>query len=138
MKFRNVALVANRKKTTLVPEINTVLNLYKKKEYNITAVYTYHEFKCVRDNVRPVGLIIYTKDGNVPEVERSIRTVKERVRCTMASPRFNRIQKTMYRAVVEKEVRDLNRFSARDGIAENISTLSMMTGKHSQTTSILH
>ena len=35
----------------------------------------------------------------------------------------------MCRAVVEKAVKDLNQFPASDGIADNMSTLSMMTGK---------
>ena len=35
----------------------------------------------------------------------------------------------MNRAVVEKAVKDLNQFPAKYGIANNMSTLTMMTGK---------
>ena len=47
----------------------------------------------------------------------------------MASLPFKRIPKVMCRAVVEKAARYLNQFPARDGIADNMSTLSMMIGK---------
>ena len=39
MKFRTIAYVANRKKSTLVGEIDAVLNLYATTEYNITAIH---------------------------------------------------------------------------------------------------
>ena len=42
---------------------------------------------------------------------------------------FKLIPIIMCRAVVEKAVRDLNQFPAKDGIAKNMSTLTMMTGK---------
>ena len=47
----------------------------------------------------------------------------------MASLRFNRIPKIMCIVVVENEVKYLNQFSESDGISDNMSTLSMMTGK---------
>ena len=125
MKFRTIAYVANRKKSTLVGEIDAVLNLYATKEYNITAIHADQEFKCVREEFRPIELNKCTKDDHVPEIERSVRTVKERVRCTMESLRFNRIPKIMCRAVVEKAVKDLNQFPESNGISDNMSTLPM-------------
>ena len=47
----------------------------------------------------------------------------------MHSIPFKRIPRVMCRAVVEKAVKDLNQFPAKDGIAEKMSPLTMMTGK---------
>ena len=55
--------------------------------------------------------------------------VKERVRYTMASQLFNRAPKIMCRAVVKKAVKELNQLPESDGIANNMSTLSMMIEK---------
>ena len=61
MKFRTVAYVAKRKKSTLVGEIDAVFNLYATKEYNITAIHVDQEFKCVREEVRPIELNVCKK-----------------------------------------------------------------------------
>jgi hypothetical protein len=129
MKMRTVAAVRNRSKPVLLNELKTVLNFYESRNYHITGVHADHEFKCIREEIRPVNLDVAAPDDHVHEIERSIRTVKERVRCTMHSFPFKRIPKVMCRAVVEKAVRDLNQFPAKDGIAEKMSPLTIMTGK---------
>ena len=129
MKFRTVALVANRMKPTLVKELKAILNLYDAKEYDITAIHADQGFKCVREEVRPNELNACATDDHVHGVERSIRTVKERCRCTIAGLRFKRIPRVMCKQVVEKAVKNLNQFPSRDGIADNMSTLTMMTGR---------
>ena len=76
MKFRAVALVASRHKRVLLEELKTILNLYDKKEYNISSIHADQEFNCVREDVRPRELNVCATDDHVYEIERSIRTVK--------------------------------------------------------------
>ena len=129
MKMRTVAAVQNRSKTVLLNELKTVLNFYESRNYDITDVHADHEFQCIREEIRPINLDVAAPDDRVHEIERSIRTVKERVRCTMHSFPFKRIPRVMCRAVVEKAVRNLNQFPAKDGIADKMSPLTIMTGK---------
>ena len=74
-------------------------------------------------------LNICPTDDHLYEVERYIRTVKERVRCTMHGLPFKRIPRIMTRGVVFKAIKDLNQFPAKDGMSNTMSTLSMMTGR---------
>ena len=106
-----------------------MLKFYNSRNYVITDVHADHEFQCLREEIRPIDLDVCAPDDHVYEVERSIRTVKERVRCTMHSFPFKRIPRVMVRAVVEKAVKNLNQFPAKDGIARNMSPLTMITGK---------
>ena len=77
MKFRAVAALSSRKNKVLIHETKTVLIFYNMKDYNITAIHADQEFSYIREEVRPIELNICKKDDHVPEVERSIRTIKE-------------------------------------------------------------
>ena len=129
MKFRTVASVPSRAKVVLLSELKSVLNFYESQDYVITDVHADHEFQCIREEIGPIELDVCAPDDHVHEVERSIRTVKERVRCTSHSFPFKRIPRVMVRAIVEKAVRDLNQFPAKDGISNSMSPLTIMTGK---------
>ena len=83
----------------------------------------------MREDVRPRELNVCATEDHLYEIERSIRTVKERCRCTLAGIPFNRITKLMCKQLVENAVENLNQFTSRDGIADNMSTLTMMTGR---------
>ena len=68
-------------------------------------------------------------DDHVHEAERSIRTVKERIRCIMHGLPFKMIPRIMTRGVVVKAIKDLNQFPFKDFISDTTSTLSTMTGR---------
>ena len=75
MKFRTVAAIINRRKATLMHETKAVLNLYAVKGYEITSVHADQEFKCIKEDIRPIELDVCPTDDHVPEVERSVRTI---------------------------------------------------------------
>ena len=54
MKFRTVAAIINRRKATLMHETKAVLNLYAVKGYEITSVHADQEFKCIKEDIRPI------------------------------------------------------------------------------------
>ena len=83
MKFRTIASVNRRHKIVLLGEKKVDLNIYQAKGFDITSVYADKEFEYIREDMRPIELNICPTDDPVHEVERSIRTVNERVRCTM-------------------------------------------------------
>jgi len=95
MKFRTVAAVANIQKVVLLNETRTVLHLCNAKEYHITAIHADQEFRCIREEVILVELNICATDDHVSEVERSVRTIKEQVRCTMHGLPFKKISRVM-------------------------------------------
>jgi hypothetical protein len=129
IKFRTVAPIANRTKRTLLMEAKAVINLYETRGFEISRIEADREFACIANDLLPIPINIADADDHVHEVERSIRTVKERTRCTVQGLPFRRIPKAMMRAAVEGAHKSLNQFPARDGASEVMSPLTIMTGR---------
>jgi hypothetical protein len=101
VKFCTVAAINSRYKRTLLMEARAVTNLYEARRFNISRIETDQEFRCIINDLLPFPVNVAAADDHVAEVERSIRTVKERVRCTVQGLPFRRIPKLMIRTVIE-------------------------------------
>ena len=66
---------------------------------------------------------------HVPEVERFIRTIKDRVRSTYRMLPYKRIPRTMLIHLTKNSVFWLNAFPARDGVSSKHSPRYIMTGQ---------
>jgi hypothetical protein len=71
-----------------------------------------------------------SEDEHVPEVERCIRTVKERTRCTYQSTGFERYPPKLIIEMVFLSVFWLNAFPHKHGVSQTISPRTIVTGKH--------
>jgi len=89
------------------------------------------EFACIQHNVLPTQFNITPRDAHVGEVERSIRTIKERVRADIHDMPFKRLPKLIIVELVRRAVQVLNQFPALDGVSDTLSPLNIMTGKPS-------
>jgi hypothetical protein len=83
IKFRTVAPIENRLKKTLLMETLAVVNMYEAGGFNVTRLQAAQEFKCIADDVLPINLNVADADDHGQDVESSIRTIKERTRCTV-------------------------------------------------------
>ncbi len=92
-------------------------------------VHADNEFACIRDDIRPVEMDTVPADEHVGEVERSIRTTKERARCTIHGLPYKRYTKLMIADLVNTCIRWLNQIPAQDGISDRISPLTLVTRK---------
>jgi hypothetical protein len=123
IKFRTVAPIDNRTKRTLLMEAQAVINLYKGRGYNISRVKGDQEFVYITNDILPIQLNAAAADDHVHEVERSIRTIKERTRCTVQGLPFRRIPKVMMRAVIKGAHKALNQFPGKNSVSETLSPL---------------
>jgi hypothetical protein len=57
--------------------------MYEAQGFNITRLEADQEFACIANDVLPIDLNVADADVHVHKVERSIRTIKERTRCTV-------------------------------------------------------
>ena len=80
------------------------------------------------DEVLSTVLNTADADDHVHEVERSIRTIKERVRCTVQGLPYRRVPRVMMRSIVEWAHKNLNQFPAKNGASDALSPLTIMTG----------
>jgi hypothetical protein len=84
------------------------------------------EFAFIRTDLQPIHFDITPNDAHVPEVERSIQTIKERVRADIQELPFKRLPKLIIVELVLREVSCLNQFPAPDGVsADTISPFAL-------------
>jgi len=86
------------------------------------------EFECIKEELRPILLDVTAADVHQGDIERSIRTMKEKVRSIVHGLPYNRLPKAIIRAAVNLAVRSLNQFPAQDGVSKDMSPLTIMTG----------
>jgi hypothetical protein len=128
IKFRTVAAIPNRQKKTLLMEAKAIINLYETRTFEISRVEADQEFACITNDLLPVVMNVADADDHVAEVERSIRTIKERVRCIVQGLPYRRLPKIIMRAIVEGANKSLNLFPAKDSASDELSPLTIMTG----------
>lgn len=126
--FRTVKHVPNRRKATMLASLRSVMQRYQHRGFRVTEVRADLEFACLEENILPTALHTVAADSHVPEVERSIRTIKERQRATVHGLPYKRIPTILCRALIQFTVRCLNQFPAPNGISTDMSPLTIMTG----------
>ena len=103
--------------------------MYKSRGFNFSDLHADMEFECIRNDVLPSRLNVTAANDHVGEVERSIRTMKERARTTIHGLPFKRLPKAMIQALVYHAAKGLNQFPAKNGISDTLSPLTIMTGR---------
>ena len=84
--FRTVDPLMNKRKANkedMVAGLTKVLKIYRSNGFNVIQVSADNEFECVREAISPTFLNITATNEHMSEVERSIRTIKERTRCQL-------------------------------------------------------
>ena len=123
-----MAPIPDRTFATLLREVTAVLNLYHARGLIVRDVHADHEFAGLRDALRPVAMNIVAPDSHVGEVERSIRTIKERLRACVHGLPFKRLPKLLIQSMVADAVRCLNSFPWKHGISDTLSPATIVTG----------
>ena len=92
--------------------------------------HTDNEFEPMRANLMDakVNLNVASNNEHVPEIERHIRTVKDRVRCMHNSAPFKKMSSRMIVEIVTSATFWLNMFPPRDGISKTISPRGIIHG----------
>ena len=128
LQFRTAANVTNRSKKTILKQLTKILRLYHGRGFRVTRVFGDKEFECIRDDIRPIGLDITPADEHVPEVERSIRTMKDWARTTIQSLPYLYLPRGMIIELISTVIQSLNQLPPLKGVNNRISPLTIMTG----------
>jgi hypothetical protein len=127
--FRTLTAVPDRSKKTILRETRRAINIYTTRGFIVHGMHCDNEFGCIKDDVLPVKLDIVPADSHVGEVERSIRTIRERTRAAVHGMPYKRLPKLMVIELVKEAVRCLNLFPRRDGISTTMSPNTIVTGE---------
>ena len=109
--------------------INKSVLEYTSCGFEVVDAHADKEFECLHGSLGNVSLEICGPDEHVPEVERSIRTMKETMRATGHGLPYRRLPKIMIIELVAMATRCLNGFPKEDGVSEHMSPHSIVTGR---------
>jgi hypothetical protein len=119
----------NRKINTILSALQLAINLYKPRGFNVTSVHADSEISPLRDQLLPIQLNVCSTKEHVPEIERSIRTVKERVRGSIHDLPFEVCPKLLIKELILNSMSWLNAFPSENGVSKVLSPREIITGK---------
>jgi hypothetical protein len=85
IQFTTVEKLDTKETQSLTKGIVKVINLYKRRGMTVQTCLVDNEFECIRHSLMEMGvyLNVCAPHEHVPEIERKIRTVKEKIRGTI-------------------------------------------------------
>jgi hypothetical protein len=130
IKFGTAEMIADRKNHTIVVAIKQVIAAYSKRGFVITHLLMDGEFEPIRSDLALLGVNLNVASSNehVPEIERHIRTVKERVRCVYNTLPFKTLPDRLIIELVYYATFWLNSFPPNDGISKKDCPRVIITG----------
>jgi len=126
--LRTVEELQSRSYKHLLTCTQSVLEVYLARGFEIAYMRGDNEFECLRESIRPTNLEIVAKNEHVPEIERSIRTIKERIRATVNSLPYKFYPKLMLSHLVSHIVKLINMFPAQNGLSSTLSPHTIISG----------
>ena len=126
---RQAVAVPDWAKEMMLSFVNMSIFEYTKHGFDVVDIHTDKEFECLRESLGNVSLEICGPDEHVPEVECSIRTMKETMRATAHGLPYHCLPKHMIAELVAMATHWLNGFPKDDGVSEHMSPHSIITGR---------
>lgn len=130
IRFGTAEMLANRQASTILTAIKQVRNVYAQRGFRITTMILDGEFETLRGDLASLQIALQTAshDDHVPEIERHIRTLKERTRCIYNTLPFKRLPARIVIEMVYASTFWLNAFPHPDGVSNVLSPRSIVTG----------
>jgi hypothetical protein len=131
IRFITAAVLEKRKEASIVKSLEDIYGLYRKRGFRITNILGDSEFECTRGAVATdmkSKLNICGEEEHVPDIERCIRTVKERTRSTYNVTPFDHFSPRMVIEMVFLQVFWLNALPRRLGVSQTLSPRTVVTG----------
>jgi hypothetical protein len=126
--FRTASPVPDRTKTTILRQLRDTIKRYTARGFHICNIHGDNELECTRASLLPIELNVVPANSHVGEIERSIRTVKERLRSCAHGLPFKHLPRLMIAHMVSDAMRCLNQFPWEHGISTTMSPNAIVTG----------
>jgi hypothetical protein len=129
--FITAEALDNMKQSSLEGALKRIYGVYRKRGFRITMVLADSEFKCSRGTIATnlrSALNVCGEDEHIPDIERCIRTTKERTRCHYNATPFDEYPPRMVIEMVFLAVFWLNAFPHKNGISRTLSPRAIVTG----------
>ena len=122
--YRTAQWIPNRELETYEVALTNVLKVYNRGGFHVTRVFADNEFRPLLDSVQDEHKFkphLASAKAHVPEIERSNRVTKERVRAQFHNAPFKSLPRKLVKELVETSQRKLNYFPAKGGCSHYYS-----------------
>lgn len=130
IKFCTAEALEDRRDATLLASLQKIKMVYARRGFLVSNVSADNEFHSLEVRLSDLGIAlnVVSRDEHVPEVERHIRTLKERCRATYNSVPFTSWPARMLIELVYAMNFWIHAFPASDGVSSTISPRELVTG----------
>jgi hypothetical protein len=130
IQFTTVDRLDSKDTRNLMIGIERIISLYQKRAFVVQTCLADNEFESLRGSLLHLGvnLNVCAPGEHIPEVERKIRTVKERVRAVITTLPFRAIPLIVTAHAVVFSVMWINFFPPKGGLSSTLSPQAIVTG----------
>ena len=129
--YRTIEYVVDRSEDSLMSALDNVFRIYNLNGFVISKMFADPEFVELKPTLADIDIELNccSAQEHVPEIERSIRVIKERFRTMYHRLPFKAIPKVMIKVGAMECVKWLNAFPPRAGVSEFFSPRMIVTGR---------
>jgi hypothetical protein len=139
LSYRHTFAVSDRSAATVLPLLQEVLSHYRSRGFSPAAIHADSEFQFLPAHFPDVSFHFVPLSDHVPEVERSIRTIKEDARTVIHGLPYQRLPVQFIRHLIHQVTDTLNRFPrAGNPLLRDITPDIILTGRARPNFSDLH
>ena len=128
LRFLTVEVLPNRQIETIKDRIRSICKLYQRRGFKVESLHADSEFEPIRSEFPFINTS--DADDHHPDIERAIRSMKDRVRSTYRMLPYKYIPRLMVVHLVWNTIFWLNAFPVDNGWSSKYSPRYIMTGKH--------
>ena len=131
IKFGTVEIIPNNKSAVLLKGLRGILQVYHRRGFQVEMALMDGEFGHLRGELGSLGVVLNeaSRDEHVGEVERFIRTVKERMRAIYNTLPFQKIPARLVAEMAKACVFWLNSLPPQSNFGNALSPRTIMTGQ---------
>ena len=130
IQFATCEMISDAKTPTLITSVKQIQRTYAKRGFNIQNMNMDVQFKPSKNELESLGINtnFVSRDEHVPEIERFIRTIKERTRGIQCTLPFKRYPMRMTVELVITQIFYWNSLPKASGISSTLSPRAIITG----------
>ena len=132
LHFSTARAIKNREHDVVFAGIMEIINFYKMHKHEIEFMLCDNEFGPLKTRLREEGgaeMNLSAPNEHVPEVERNIKLIKERLRSTLAGMPYEKITRNFKRELVLTCVSMLNVVPREASVSDTLSPMELLTGR---------
>ena len=131
IKFAMIEAIPNNKTTTLVKGVKAILQIYRQTGFKLEVALMDGKFGHLRGELAGMGIMLNETswDEHVGDIERFIRTIKERMPAIYNTLPFNKIPARLVVEMAKASMFWLNGLPPKDSFGNKLSSQTIVTGQ---------